>query len=77
MRATAEYLAGMSGGEGGRSYPMHVKASGGVRSAGDAVRFLEAGATRLGTSGSVAIVKEARGGLVMETGKHVEAKGGY
>jgi deoxyribose-phosphate aldolase len=43
-----------------------VKASGGIRSAGEARAMIEAGATRLGTSSSVAIVREFRaeaGGL--------------
>ncbi len=35
---------------------MGVKASGGVRTYDDAIAMIEAGATRLGTSGSVAIV---------------------
>jgi deoxyribose-phosphate aldolase len=35
---------------------MHVKASGGIRSATDAQAMLEAGATRLGTSAGIAIV---------------------
>jgi deoxyribose-phosphate aldolase len=39
---------------------MKVKASGGVRTLEDAVRMLEAGASRLGTSAGVAIAKEAR-----------------
>ena len=38
-----------------------VKASGGVRSAEDAVRMLRAGASRLGTSASVAIVTDGTG----------------
>ena len=38
-----------------------VKASGGIRSAEDAVRMLRAGASRLGTSASVAIVTEGSG----------------
>lgn len=37
---------------------MGVKASGGIRSAADALRMIAAGATRLGTSASVAIVSE-------------------
>lgn len=41
---------------------MEVKASGGVRTLKDAVEMLEAGASRLGTSGGVGIVKEAREG---------------
>ena len=36
-----------------------VKASGGVRTYADAVRMLEAGATRIGSSNSVKIVEEA------------------
>jgi deoxyribose-phosphate aldolase len=39
---------------------MGVKASGGIRSAEDAMRMLRAGANRLGTSASVAIVTEGR-----------------
>lgn len=37
-----------------------VKASGGIRSAADALRMVRAGASRLGCSGSVAIVESAR-----------------
>ena len=37
-----------------------VKASGGIRSLADALRMIEAGATRLGTSSGVKIVAEAR-----------------
>ncbi len=36
-----------------------VKASGGIRSYDDAVKMIKAGATRLGTSASVAIVQGA------------------
>lgn len=39
---------------------MRVKASGGIRTLADAVTMLEAGASRLGTSGSVWIAKEAK-----------------
>lgn len=38
---------------------MLVKASGGIRTLADAITMLEAGASRLGTSGGVWIVKEA------------------
>ncbi len=38
-----------------------VKASGGVRSYEDAVKMIEAGATRLGTSSGIAIVKGGKG----------------
>ena len=49
------------GGEGGGGSEggMGVKASGGVRSLRDAVRMLEAGATRIGTSAGVWIMREA------------------
>ena len=40
---------------------MGVKASGGVRDAGDAKTLIEAGATRLGASASVEIVSGAKG----------------
>jgi len=54
MDAAAEYL-----GKGERRR-MQVKASGGVRSLEDAVKMLEAGATRLGTSSGLWIMQEAR-----------------
>ncbi len=40
---------------------MGVKASGGVRTLEDAQKMIEAGATRIGASAGVRIVKEARG----------------
>lgn len=39
---------------------MGVKASGGVRSYGDAIRMVESGATRIGTSSGVKIILECR-----------------
>jgi deoxyribose-phosphate aldolase len=39
---------------------LEVKASGGIRSYDDAMKMIEAGATRLGTSSGVKIVKEAK-----------------
>jgi deoxyribose-phosphate aldolase len=44
-----------------RTVTIGVKASGGIRSAADARKMIEAGATRLGTSSGVAIVRELRG----------------
>ncbi|PSK46118.1 hypothetical protein B9Z65_5086 [Elsinoe australis] len=41
-------------------HKMQVKASGGVRTLEDAIKMLEAGATRLGTSAGVWIMKEAQ-----------------
>jgi deoxyribose-phosphate aldolase len=35
-----------------------VKAAGGIRTLADALKMIEAGATRLGISGSVAIMRE-------------------
>lgn len=42
--------------------PMRVKASGGVRTREDALRMLDAGADRIGTSNGVAIVSGSAGG---------------
>jgi deoxyribose-phosphate aldolase len=44
-----------------RTVKIGVKASGGIRTAADARKMIEAGATRLGTSSGVAIVRELRG----------------
>ena len=57
MSACCEKLA--EGNAVGRKR-MLVKASGGIRTLQDAVRMLEAGASRLGTSGGVWIAKEAK-----------------
>lgn len=56
MAACCEQL-GAGRGDGER---MLVKASGGIRTLADAVTMLEAGASRLGTSGGVWIAKEAK-----------------
>ncbi|KAK3619558.1 hypothetical protein LTR56_023938 [Elasticomyces elasticus] len=56
MAACCERLAISTNGQG----KMRVKASGGIRTIEDALKMLEAGASRLGTSGGVWIVKEAR-----------------
>jgi deoxyribose-phosphate aldolase len=52
-----------------RAVTVGVKASGGIRSAADALKMIEAGATRLGTSGGVAIVRELRDGEVAASQK--------
>lgn len=54
--ATLEDVRLMAGIVGGR---IGIKAAGGVRNTEDAHAFIEAGATRLGTSGGVAIVQGA------------------
>lgn len=46
-----------------------VKAAGGVRSLADAVAFLRAGATRLGSSSGVKIVQEAAGAAPVSAGR--------
>jgi deoxyribose-phosphate aldolase len=43
-----------------------VKASGGIRTLRDALEMLDAGASRLGMSGSVAVMEEALGGALQE-----------
>lgn len=65
MRACCEVLASPE-------RKMKVKASGGIRTLGDAVKMLEAGASRLGCSAGVAIAEEGRGGNKAERGD-----GGY
>ncbi len=55
--ATAEDIALMSSVV--RSAGMEVKASGGIRNFSDAKRMIDAGATRIGASASIAIVQEA------------------
>jgi deoxyribose-phosphate aldolase len=65
MVAAAEYLAAR--GVGRRK--MQVKASGGVRDLDSAVKMLEAGATRLGTSSGLWIMQEARKKVGEERGK--------
>lgn len=55
--ATAEDVALMASVV--RPAGMEVKASGGIKSYGDARRMIEAGATRIGASASIAIVEEA------------------
>ncbi len=56
--ATAEDVALMASVVHGAG--MEVKASGGIRNFSDAKRMIEAGATRIGASASIAIVQEAR-----------------
>ena len=73
MRAGADFVKTSTGfGSGGATIQdvmlmnsvapgqLGVKASGGIRSYSDAKKMIEAGATRIGTSNSVAIVKEAQ-----------------
>lgn len=55
--ATAEDVALMASVVRGAG--MEVKASGGIRNYGDAQRMIDAGATRIGASASIAIVSEA------------------
>jgi deoxyribose-phosphate aldolase len=56
--ATAEDVALMASVVRGAG--MEVKASGGIKSYSDAKRMIEAGATRIGASASIAIVQEAQ-----------------
>ncbi len=44
-----------------------VKASGGIRSYADALKMIQAGATRIGASSSIRIVEECRSGLIAES----------
>ncbi|EMC98022.1 hypothetical protein BAUCODRAFT_67490 [Baudoinia panamericana UAMH 10762] len=65
MVACCEKLA--VGSKSGRK--MQVKASGGIKTIEDAVKMLEAGASRLGTSGGVWIVKEGRESIEQSRGQ--------
>ncbi|KAH0021174.1 deoxyribose-phosphate aldolase, partial [Aureobasidium melanogenum] len=56
MRAACDHLADKRTDR----HRMQVKASGGVRTVEDATTMLKAGATRLGTSGGMWIVKESK-----------------
>jgi len=49
---------------------VQVKASGGIRSFADAQRFVELGATRLGTSGTEAIAEGERGATAVHDGNY-------
>jgi deoxyribose-phosphate aldolase len=62
--ATVEDVALMSRAVSGKN--MGVKASGGIRNFEDAQRMIEAGATRIGASAGVRIVKESQGAAVSE-----------
>jgi deoxyribose-phosphate aldolase len=62
MRAAAKELAHREIGQrvNGKVVEMSVKASGGVRSLKDAMKMIEAGANRIGTSSGIWIMQEAR-----------------
>jgi len=51
--ATVEAVSAMAAAVGGR---LGVKASGGIRTAGDALKMIAAGATRIGASSTAAIL---------------------
>jgi deoxyribose-phosphate aldolase len=70
--ATAHDVALMAGAV---EHKLGVKASGGIRSADDARKMIEAGATRIGASVGVKIVKESRGDR--SGSASASAKGGY
>jgi deoxyribose-phosphate aldolase len=56
--ATVEDVRLMAGAV--KEYGLGVKAAGGIRTYGDLLRMVEAGATRIGTSSGVRIMEEAR-----------------
>ncbi|PIB01038.1 Deoxyribose-phosphate aldolase [Cercospora beticola] len=60
MKAACEYLARNPVPNTATPNQMLVKASGGIRSYDDAIKMLEAGASRLGTSGGVLIAQQAK-----------------
>lgn len=54
-----------------------VKASGGIRTYADALRMIQAGATRIGASNSVKIIEEAKAGLVAPSPSQAEGGRAY
>jgi deoxyribose-phosphate aldolase len=72
MVGAAEYLHAT----GVSKRQMQVKASGGVRSLEDAVKMLEAGATRLGTSSGLWILQQAREKIEQANGAKKEDRPG-
>ena len=79
MTAAASYLSTKTKSNGGspvRARKMQVKASGGIRSLDDAVKMLEAGATRLGSSSGLWIMQEARRVLAEKAGEKTTRPGG-
>ena len=56
---------------------MGVKASGGIRSYADAQKMIEAGATRIGASAGIKIVKEAQGAPAAPSGAAPQSKEKY
>ncbi|EFR02576.1 deoxyribose-phosphate aldolase 2 [Nannizzia gypsea CBS 118893] len=56
---------------------VEVKASGGIRTADDCIKMIQAGATRIGASAGVQIVKEALGDSAGETEATDDASGDY
>ena len=76
MRQCREYLyskgAVPSAENGDKSTRMQIKASGGIRSYVDALKMVQAGATRLGTSSGTKIAKEAKQSASGSTGDAVQ-----
>ncbi|KAI9689274.1 MAG: hypothetical protein M1820_010185 [Bogoriella megaspora] len=60
----------------GKGRKTQVKASGGVKTWADSLAMIRAGATRIGASSGMAIVKEARSGNLSEKG-NANSSGGY
>lgn len=72
MKRVVEYLDQTEG----KGRKTQVKASGGVRTSADALAMVRAGATRIGASSGVAIVKEVQGMKVGGNGI-ADGVGGY
>ena len=72
--ATAHDVALMSEAVAGTR--MGVKAAGGIRTYGDFKAMVAAGATRIGASAGVAIIKEAKGGTASEAASQPSAASG-
>lgn len=67
--ATLDYIMTMRIALRAAGYPsVGIKASGGIRNATDSLRMVKAGATRIGTSAGVNIVRESENGEILEQG---------
>ncbi|KAF2400451.1 deoxyribose-phosphate aldolase [Trichodelitschia bisporula] len=73
MRRVGQWMVKWMGEEGFSRGVLQVKASGGIKTVGDARAMVEAGATRIGASAGVGILKEAKG----DTAKTRVEEGGY
>lgn len=67
--ATVDHVTTMRMATQAAGYPtVRIKASGGIRNATDSLKMVKAGATRIGASAGVNIVRELEDGEILEQG---------